>query len=71
MKYINEGFNHRLRQAFDNSGMTYKELADKSGLHLSGLYQYLVHNNMPSTYSLMQLCKALNVSADYLLGLEE
>ena len=46
-----------------------KALAKETGLAEGTIRDVMNDTNEPSIYTLTQLCKALNVSADYLLGL--
>ena len=58
----------RLRLAKDRRGLTYKELAEKSGLSPRTV-AYAIRAGRMRTDTLVRLCLALNVSADWVLGL--
>ncbi len=47
-----------------------KALAKETGLAEGTIRDIMNNDNDPSAYTLIQLCKALNVSADYLLGIK-
>lgn len=66
-----ERFGDRLRRALANKNMTRQELAYKTMISEASIYLYLNNCVTPSAIYLKQICEALNVSADYLLGLEE
>lgn len=61
----------RLQEAIRNSGMTQTELARKLNVYQSAVGQYLSGRAMPALDTFANLCKVLDVSADYLLGLED
>lgn len=69
--YRVEGFKDRLRNVVADSDMTIVEISRKSGISRSVLWSYMVAGNNPSVYSLKRLALTLNVSADWLLGIEE
>lgn len=52
------------------SGMTQKELAAKLGVTKSVVSYYELAERTPSPEILVKLAKIFNVSADYLLGIE-
>lgn len=60
----------RLQEAIKQSGMTQTELAKRIGVIQQSIAQYLSGRAMPALDSFANLCKALDVSADYLLCLE-
>jgi transcriptional regulator with XRE-family HTH domain len=51
--------------------MMQKELAEKIGVHEMAISRYIHGGRIVSVSILIDICKALNVSADYLLGLSE
>jgi transcriptional regulator with XRE-family HTH domain len=51
--------------------MMQKELAEKIGVNEMAISRYIHGSRMVSVSILIDICKALNVSADYLLGLTE
>ena len=64
-------FRERLQEEVKRSGITTKELADKVGISPEMITQYYTTKKLPRLDTFLQLCKALEVSADYLLGLED
>jgi transcriptional regulator with XRE-family HTH domain len=65
-------FKMRLRTAMWNSGYEYTtHLAKATGINHETLGKWLNGNNLPNAASLERLCTTLNVSADWLLGLED
>ncbi len=64
-------FTERLSRAMNEQKIYPKELNRKSGVDRKLIYSYLNGVNAPSTNSLRKLAKALNVTSDYLLGIEK
>ena len=61
----------RLKQVLNDQGMMQKELAEKIGVSEIVISRYVHGGRIVSVPILIEICKALNVSADYLLGLDE
>lgn len=68
---MEEIFKQRLREEIRQSGFTKTEIAAKVGVSPEMITQYCTTSKFPSLNTFYLLCKALDVSADYLLGLEE
>ncbi len=68
---MNEKFKKRLKEEIKLSGMTTKELGEKVGVSNEMITQYYTTSKMPSLETFEKLCRALDVSADYLLGLSD
>ena len=66
-----EKFKKRLKEEIKLSGMTNIELASKIGVSPEMITQYYTTSKMPSLETFEKLCRALDVSADYLLGLSD
>ncbi|MCH5160214.1 MAG: helix-turn-helix transcriptional regulator [Clostridiales bacterium] len=66
-----EKFKKRLKEEIKLSGMTTKELAEKVGVTDPMITQYYTTDKLPSVPTFEKLCRALDVSADYLLGLTD
>ncbi len=64
-------FKKRLKEEIKLSGMTTVELAKKVGVSQEMITQYYTTSKMPSLETFEKLCRALDVSADYLLGLSD
>jgi transcriptional regulator with XRE-family HTH domain len=64
-------FSERLKEARRIRDITQAELGKASGIDTSQIAHIEVGNRKPSLDNLRKLCEALNVSADYLLGLSE
>lgn len=62
-------FKKRLNILIDESGKTYRKIASESGVTKSSLATWLTTDAMPNSKSLILLCRYFNVSADWLLGL--
>lgn len=61
----------RLREEIRNSGMTTVELAKRVGVSPEMITQYCTTKKLPKLDTFREICKALNVSADYILDLKE
>lgn len=61
----------RLNEAFNASGMTQKELCDKTGITKGAVSSYLSGRYFPKQKTIELLANALNVSIPYLMGYEE
>ena len=64
-------FCERLKAIRMESGMTQKAVCEKLGLSLNGYASYEQGRTEPNVETLKALCKLFEVSADYLLGLED
>lgn len=68
---MNEKFKKRLKEEIKLSGMTTTELAEKLGVTDSMITQYYTTDKNPRLEIFEKLCRILDVSADYLLGLTD
>jgi len=68
---INMTIGERIREIRQLRGYSQQELASKIGIAMNSLYHYEKNRKMPSAEVLANIAKALNVSADYLLGLSD
>lgn len=66
----NEIFARRLKRTLAEKGMLQKELAMACNITQTNVSKYIVGANLPNASTLVLICKALNVSADFLLGLD-
>ncbi len=64
-------FNERLKEIRKECGKTQKEVYTALGISANGYASYEQGRTEPSIETLIKLCKVLDVSADYLLGLED
>lgn len=62
-------FSTRLRRMLKEKGLKEKELAELTGLKSATITRYLKGNNFPSLANMARICKELQVSPAYLLGL--
>ncbi|MDE6356150.1 MAG: helix-turn-helix domain-containing protein [Clostridia bacterium] len=62
---------YRLKTLRIEKGLTQKELAKLMNKSTTGLASWEQGLSEPSVNDLIQLCKIFEVSADYLLGLED
>lgn len=68
---MNDKFKKRLKEEIKLSGMTTTELGAKIGISNEMVTQYYTTDKLPSLATFEKLCRALDVSADYLLGLTD
>ena len=61
----------RIASTMNKLGMTQRELAQKCHITEVSMSRYINNSRMPKGPIVVEIAKALNVSADYLLGLEE
>lgn len=64
-------FCERLTVELKACGLTQKELAEKLNIDPANITNWKKGINLPSLEVFFDLCKLLDVSADYLLGLTE
>ncbi|MCX4384461.1 MAG: helix-turn-helix transcriptional regulator [Clostridia bacterium] len=64
-------FKNRINLILKNKKMSQSELAKKIYMSQSIVNNYCTGKREPSLEVLIAICKALNVSADYLLGLTD
>ena len=61
----------RLRESIKNSGMPQKLIARELGISPQTVSKYMKQDIFPALDTLAKLCKLLDVSADYILGIDE
>ncbi len=62
------GFKENLKSELQYTGMTVRELAEKSGVNKQTIDNYLsTHSSMPSAESAVRIAQALGVSVEYLV----
>ena len=61
----------KIKYLRESAGLTQAELARILGLSRSGVNAWDMGLSIPSTQYIVELAKTFNVSADYLLGIEE
>lgn len=69
-RYRIEGFRKRLMQAVADSNKTLVEISKQSGVSRGLLWAYLQDDTNPSIFTLAKLAETLEVSTDWLLGIE-
>lgn len=70
MIYITD-IHNRLVEAIEMSDLTGKEIGRRIGRRQQTVSKYVTGEAMPSLPVFAELCKVLDVSADYILGLKE
>ena len=61
----------KIRQAMDMQGMKQVELAEATNITEVSISRYVNDLRIPNTSELCKLCKALHISADWLLGIKD
>ena len=64
-------FRERLKETLKYNSMSQVTLAKKIGMSQSVINNYCTGKREPTLDVLLLICKALDVSSDYLLGLED
>lgn len=68
---MKSGFSDRLKQSIQDRGITQRMLATLTGTTEVSISRWANGSRLPNTDALYKMCKALDVSSDYLLGLSE
>lgn len=66
-----ENFGEKLKELRLEKGLTQKELAMELGNAQSAIYYWETNRQEPTISALKKLCTFFDVSADYLIGLED
>ena len=66
-----EKIKNRLKEEIKNSGLTTVEIAKRVGISPEMVTQYVTTKKLPKLDTFARLCKELDVSADYILGLSD
>ena len=61
----------RLKEEIKNSNLTTVEIAKKVGVSPEMITQYMTTKKLPKLDTFAKLCKELDLSANYILGLED
>lgn len=61
----------RLKEEIENSGLTKSEIARRVGISPEMITQYITTKKLPKLDTFAKLCKELDLSANYILGLED
>lgn len=64
-----EMIKERLREEIKASGLTTVEIARRVGISPEMVTQYLTTKKLPKLDTFARLCRELDLSADYILGL--
>ncbi len=64
-------FGEKLKELRIEKGLTQKQLAEQINSAQSAIYYWESNKQEPTISALKKLCTFFNVSADYLLGLED
>ena len=66
-----EDIKARLREEIKRGGMTTVELARRVGVSSEMITQYCTTKKLPRLDTFARLCQVLDVSADYILGIDK
>lgn len=61
----------RLKEEIKSSGLTTAEIARRVGVSPEMITQYVTTKKLPRLDTFAALCRALDLSADYILGLKD
>ncbi len=64
-------FCERFKELREEKGISYRQMARETGFSDTALGRWEQGKQIPNIEILIELCKYFNVSADYLLGLED
>ena len=64
-------FQERFNEILKTCGKTQADIAKGIGVSQQGISEYKAGRSVPSLEKLCAICKYLDVSADYLLGLDD
>ncbi len=67
---MGEMIKERLREELKASGLTTVEIAKRVGVSPEMITQYMTTKKLPKLDTFARLCKELELSADYILGLK-
>ncbi len=70
-KKIDLTFGRRLNQLMIERGLYPKDIQRMTGVRRQNIYQYVQGVKQPSAYNVKRIARGLNVSADWLLGIEK
>ena len=68
---MNNVIKRRLSEEIKNSGLTTVEIARRVGVSPEMITQYTTTKKLPKLDTFAKLCKELDLSANYILGLTE
>ncbi len=68
---MSEMIKERLREELRASGLTTVEIARRVGVSPEMITQYMTTKKLPKLDTFARLCKELELSADYILGLTD
>lgn len=61
----------RITTAIKESGQTQEKIAKYLGVRQTTVSEYVRHKSLPALDTLAKLCVCLDISADYILGIED
>ena len=65
-----EGLGHRIKEELSRQGMTQRNLAQRLNMSEEAVSRYIAETRDPDSATIANIATALNVTSDYLLGLE-
>ena len=64
-------FGKRIKILKEELGLTNRQMSELTGVDKGNFSSWMIEYNMPNSDSVIKICKAFNVSADWLLGLSD
>lgn len=64
-------FLERLHKVWKESGLSKGHFAELAGVHRNTLYRIFIDKSIPNGMTIVLLCEAYDISADWLLGLKD
>lgn len=61
----------RLKGKYEESGLSYEEVSEKSGVSVSSLRRFFVKGDIPTVRTLLKLSRAIDFSFDYIFQLKD
>lgn len=70
-QWVDDSFGKRLQYARECRGWTQRDLAEKAGVSNASISRWENNVKEPTAGNIVSLCRALDISADHLLGLSD
>ncbi len=64
-------FGKRIKILKEELGLTNRQMSEMTGVDKGNFSSWMIEYKMPNSDSVIKICKAFNVSADWLLGLSD
>ena len=64
-------FGKRIKILKEELGLTNRQMSEMTGVDKGNFSSWMIEYKMPNSDSVIKICNAFNVSADWLLGLSD